>query len=50
MTAEERLDDYEKSCEYATRVMREREITAGRLTENGEWKRPAPPKQEVMSL
>jgi hypothetical protein len=31
MTEEQRRDDYERSCEYATRVMREREVEAGRL-------------------
>jgi hypothetical protein len=31
MTEEQRRDDYERSCEYATRLMREREVRAGRL-------------------
>jgi hypothetical protein len=29
--------DYERSCEYASDVMREREIAAGRLSEDGKW-------------
>lgn len=31
MTEEQRRDDYERSCEYATKLMREREVRAGRL-------------------
>jgi hypothetical protein len=31
MTDEQRRDDYERSCEYATRLMREREVKEGRI-------------------